>query len=270
MPHIATSFLTGSRAGPHLPPTPSLRAQILPFAPAWRACVVVGLSAVAATSLAAQGKRPMTFLDVQNMRQVGTPDLSTDGRWLLYTLSVPDWKEARRQTDIYRRQSPSAACASTRQLTYTKDKNETAPALVPRRELLRLRLGSRRVGARDCGRADGRAPRQVAAPYFRRAAPSPRRAAAAVQARSSTSCVRMAAKRARSPTRGRACRRSPSRKTASGSSIARAARTKSSSTLCPVAAIAAGDSARPVAAHPSSDGRRALAAVAGLASASTS
>src|SRR3954469_17383264 len=53
------------------------------FAPAWRACVVVGLSAVSAASAAAQSKRPMTFLDVQNMRQVGTPDLSTDGRWLL-------------------------------------------------------------------------------------------------------------------------------------------------------------------------------------------
>ena len=68
----------------------------------------------------------MTFLDVQNMRQVGTPDLSSDGRWLLYTLSVPDWKEARRQSDIFI-VSTDRGVSTTRQLTYTKDKTETQP-----------------------------------------------------------------------------------------------------------------------------------------------
>ena len=45
--------------------------------------------------------RPMSFLDMQQMRQIGAPTPSPDGRWLLYTLSIPDWKEAKRQTDVY-------------------------------------------------------------------------------------------------------------------------------------------------------------------------
>src|SRR3954469_12917915 len=92
----------------------------------WRAYVVIGASLVIPGSASAQSRRAMTFLDVQNMRQVGTPDLSTDGRWLLYTLSVPDWKEARRQSDIFI-VSTDRGVSTTRQLTYTKDKTETQP-----------------------------------------------------------------------------------------------------------------------------------------------
>ena len=78
-------------------------------------------------SLAAQsGQRPMEFLDVQNMKNVGSPAPSPDGQWVLYTLSTPDWKEARRQTDIYV-VSTTGGVASTKQLTYTKEKNESQP-----------------------------------------------------------------------------------------------------------------------------------------------
>lgn len=80
----------------------------------------------AAEGQADAGKRPMTFLDVQRMRQVGSPAPSPDGRWLLYTIGTPDWKEAKRQTDIYV-VSIEKGLASTRQLTFTKDKNETTP-----------------------------------------------------------------------------------------------------------------------------------------------
>ena len=45
--------------------------------------------------------RPMTFLDMQQMRNAGSPTPSPDGRWMLYTLSTPDWQTAERQTDIY-------------------------------------------------------------------------------------------------------------------------------------------------------------------------
>jgi hypothetical protein len=55
----------------------------------------------AAQSQPADAKKPMTFLDVQKMRQVGSPAPSPDARLLLYTISTPDWKEARRQTDIH-------------------------------------------------------------------------------------------------------------------------------------------------------------------------
>ncbi len=70
--------------------------------------------------------RPMTFLDMQNMRQAGSPAVSPDKSWLLYTLSTPDWKEARRQSDIYL-VSMTQGVPSTRQLTFSKEKNETSP-----------------------------------------------------------------------------------------------------------------------------------------------
>jgi dipeptidyl aminopeptidase/acylaminoacyl peptidase len=72
----------------------------------------------------------MTFLDVQQLRQVGSPTPSPDGRRLLYTLSVPDWKEGKRQTDIYL-VSLQQGAASTRQLTFSKEKNETSPQWAP-------------------------------------------------------------------------------------------------------------------------------------------
>ena len=79
---------------------------------------------------AAQGqagtKRPMTFLDMQLMRSAGSPAPSPDGAWLLYTISTPDWKEARRQTDIYL-VSLKQGLPSTKQMTFTKEKNETNP-----------------------------------------------------------------------------------------------------------------------------------------------
>ena len=57
--------------------------------------------AVDAQGQAAATRRPMTFLDMQTMRQMAAPAPSPDGRWMLYTISTPDWKEAKRQTDIY-------------------------------------------------------------------------------------------------------------------------------------------------------------------------
>ena len=81
---------------------------------------------IAATALGAQSPRPMTFLDVQNMRQVSGQDLSPDGKSMVYSLSTPDWNQARRQSDIYV-VSIERGLASTRQLTFTADKNETSP-----------------------------------------------------------------------------------------------------------------------------------------------
>ena len=72
------------------------------------------------------GSRPMTFLDMQQMRQVAAQTPSPDGKWMLYTLSTPDWKEAKRQTDIYL-VSLQQGVASTKQMTFTREKNETSP-----------------------------------------------------------------------------------------------------------------------------------------------
>jgi dipeptidyl aminopeptidase/acylaminoacyl peptidase len=76
--------------------------------------------------MGAQAKRPMTFMDQQLMRQVASPALSPSGDRLLYALSVPNWKEAKRYTDIFV-VSTTGGLATTRQLTFTKDKNETTP-----------------------------------------------------------------------------------------------------------------------------------------------
>src|SRR5689334_21530701 len=109
-----------------------------------------------------QSKRPMTFLDVQNMRQVAAPDLSTDGRWMLYTISVPDWKDARRQSDIYL-VSTDRGVASTRQLTFTKDKSEARP-LWSRDGSFFVFASDRDASPRENGPGGTVAPRAVAAP----------------------------------------------------------------------------------------------------------
>ena len=80
---------------------------------------------IGAGSVAAQS-RPLSFFDVQQMRRTGATALSPDGKWLLYELSVPDWKEAKRFSDIWI-VSTERGIGSARQLTYTKDKNETNP-----------------------------------------------------------------------------------------------------------------------------------------------
>ncbi|HXT15657.1 MAG TPA: prolyl oligopeptidase family serine peptidase [Gemmatimonadaceae bacterium] len=88
---------------------------------------VLLLAAIAAPLAAgAQSQRPMTFLDVQNMRQANGQDLSPDGRQMVYVLSTPDWATVRRQSDLYL-VSTDRGLPSTRQLTFTKDKNETSP-----------------------------------------------------------------------------------------------------------------------------------------------
>ena len=50
---------------------------------------------------AAQAPRPMTFVDVENMRSARSEAPSPDGRWMVYTVSTPDWHEAQDQSDIH-------------------------------------------------------------------------------------------------------------------------------------------------------------------------
>ncbi len=81
-------------------------------------------------ALGAQTKRPMTFLDVQQTRQAGGLSVSPDGQFALYSLSTPDWKEAKRQSDLYV-VSMTRGVTDTRQLTFTKDKNEANAQWAP-------------------------------------------------------------------------------------------------------------------------------------------
>jgi dipeptidyl aminopeptidase/acylaminoacyl peptidase len=90
------------------------------------ATLAAALAASHAHAQSTAPQRPMTFLDVQQMRQVGAQTPSPDGRWMLYTISVPDWKEAKRQTDLHL-VSLQQGVSSSKQMTFTKEKNETSP-----------------------------------------------------------------------------------------------------------------------------------------------
>ncbi len=70
-------------------------------------------------------KRPMTFMDVIEMRSVGAGSISPDGRWVLYTVSIPQWKAGKNFTDIFL--APTDGSSPPRQMTFTKEKNETQP-----------------------------------------------------------------------------------------------------------------------------------------------
>ena len=89
------------------------------------ACLTLLSAALDAQAISQNGtaKRPMTFMDMQSMRTAASPAVSPDGRWMLYSLSTPDWKINRRQSDLYV-VSTSGGLPTTRQLTFTKDKNE--------------------------------------------------------------------------------------------------------------------------------------------------
>ncbi len=99
-----------------------------PKHPVTKLCFFVFIILVSAGLLSAsQGqppKRPMTFMDIMEMRNVGGPAVSPDGRWVLYTLSTPDWKVGRAFTDIWLASTDGAV---NRQMTFTRDKNETNP-----------------------------------------------------------------------------------------------------------------------------------------------
>jgi len=72
------------------------------------------------------GPRAMTFLDMQHMARAGSFTPSSDGKWLVYTVTTPDWEKATQQSDIHL-VSLEQGAASGRRMTYTDDKDETSP-----------------------------------------------------------------------------------------------------------------------------------------------
>ena len=93
------------------------------------ALVVAVIGAPSAHAQAVEGAalRPMTFLDMQYQRSFGAPAPSPDGKWLLHTVTTPDWKAARSQTDVHL-VSMAGGVSTSRRMTFTTDRNETAPA----------------------------------------------------------------------------------------------------------------------------------------------
>jgi dipeptidyl aminopeptidase/acylaminoacyl peptidase len=66
----------------------------------------------------------MTFMDVMEMRSVGGGSLSPDGARVVYTVSLPHWKSGKNYTDVF---VADAASGVARQMTFTREKNETGP-----------------------------------------------------------------------------------------------------------------------------------------------
>lgn len=94
--------------------------------------VVITLFVVTSGPLVAtqtQAPRLMTVRDTQNLVNVGSPAISPDGQWVLYTRAVRDWDDAqlRMRTHIWRVKIDGT---DARQLTFGAS-NTTSPAWFP-------------------------------------------------------------------------------------------------------------------------------------------
>ena len=81
--------------------------------------------------LAAQAqanKRPLQPADVYRLKTLADPQISPDGKWIAYTLSVVDSAQDKRTGDIW---MTSYDGKETLQLTHTKDESERAPRWSP-------------------------------------------------------------------------------------------------------------------------------------------
>jgi len=79
------------------------------------------------TRAAAQAPRPMSIVDMIDIPSLGDPQLSPDGRQLLYTLSTADWKANRRVSHVWR---VNADGSGTVQLT-SGARGESSPRWSP-------------------------------------------------------------------------------------------------------------------------------------------
>ena len=100
------------------------------FVPLARLAAAAAVAIVLLSVPANAQQGPMTFMDVQVQRSGGSWTPSPDGQWMLYTIRTPDWQAAESQTDIHV-VSLQEGMASSRQLTFTDDKNETQPTWAP-------------------------------------------------------------------------------------------------------------------------------------------
>ena len=91
--------------------------------------ILVG--ALALPSIArAQTGRPMTFMDVQRMASAGSYTPSPDKQWMLYVVTTPDWERAESQSDVHV-VSLTRGVSTSRRLTFTEERDETAPVWMP-------------------------------------------------------------------------------------------------------------------------------------------
>ena len=102
----------------------------MPTSPSWRRCASAALALLTIAAPAYAQMQTMTFLEQQLMKQAGSITPSRDGSQVLYTVSFADWEDARRQTDLFV-VSTRDGLSSTKQMTFTDEKNETSPRWAP-------------------------------------------------------------------------------------------------------------------------------------------
>ena len=68
----------------------------------WHPRLITAALALLTVAGTAQGKRPMTAVDLINIPRVIDPQLSADGRQVAFTLLEPDWKLGRRVPQVWR------------------------------------------------------------------------------------------------------------------------------------------------------------------------
>jgi dipeptidyl aminopeptidase/acylaminoacyl peptidase len=90
-----------------------------------RAAIVLSLALPA--SVLAQDTRPVTLDDFSRFHDVGSPQVSPDGEWVLYTVSSADPERDRRQTDLWMAKWDGSERV---RLTHTPE-NESAPRWSP-------------------------------------------------------------------------------------------------------------------------------------------
>ena len=94
--------------------------------PPWSFVLVGAIVLLVSAGTGAGQGRPMTFMDIINMQSIGDTTVGPERDLILYTRSVTDWESAKDFTDVYL-VSIGEGIDSTRQITFTEDKNETMP-----------------------------------------------------------------------------------------------------------------------------------------------
>jgi dipeptidyl aminopeptidase/acylaminoacyl peptidase len=92
-----------------------------------RVMLVFAALVLAASPSGAQ-RRPVVIDDQFRFQDVGSPELSPDGEWVLYTLTSTDVAADRRDTDLWMVRWDGSG---RRQLTYTAESSESAPRWSP-------------------------------------------------------------------------------------------------------------------------------------------
>ncbi len=89
-------------------------------------CAAAAVALLIATAPAA-AQRPMTIVDLLSVPGLGDPQLSPDGRHVLYTLSEPDWEKNERVSHVWRAEVQGG---DSRQLT-SGEEGESSPRWSP-------------------------------------------------------------------------------------------------------------------------------------------